>query len=351
MKANYQSIVVILFFLSGIFFTGCKKEGCTDPNSQNYNPKAKKDDGSCIKSCQYNTFSLNRLGDIEADQGITRVSMLFQVLDGNGKGVIGLTNKNRYSLTDYGQEMITNVEADVQIESFGSIPTEINSAIVMDISKSVEGLVGDIKSAAIAFVESSLSEQKIAIYTFDGNINQVIGYTTNKSQLLSAINSISETNLGTSTNLYDALIYVENEMQEDLYSTQSIRQNNILVFTDGRETADPTTEKLNQVKTALEGRVVFVAALKSADLDASTLRNDIASSTHNYFLANSIGDLETKFKEVQSDIEKLSKSVYWMYYTSPRKGNKYWDIELSIKENCNTGSSAVATGSYSSSGF
>lgn len=27
--------------------TGCKKEGCTDPNGMNYNTKAKKDDGTC----------------------------------------------------------------------------------------------------------------------------------------------------------------------------------------------------------------------------------------------------------------------------------------------------------------
>ncbi len=32
---------------SSIFFTGCKQEGCMDPLSINYDPDAKKDDGSC----------------------------------------------------------------------------------------------------------------------------------------------------------------------------------------------------------------------------------------------------------------------------------------------------------------
>ncbi len=32
---------------SSVFFTGCKNEGCMDPLSTNYDPDAKKDDGSC----------------------------------------------------------------------------------------------------------------------------------------------------------------------------------------------------------------------------------------------------------------------------------------------------------------
>ncbi len=34
--------------LLGMSSTGCKKEGCTNPKSDNYNPDAKADDGSCI---------------------------------------------------------------------------------------------------------------------------------------------------------------------------------------------------------------------------------------------------------------------------------------------------------------
>lgn len=37
--------------------TGCKKEGCTDPAALNYDPDAKKDDGSC----QYNTDATLKL--------------------------------------------------------------------------------------------------------------------------------------------------------------------------------------------------------------------------------------------------------------------------------------------------
>ena len=34
--------------LSGLMLMACKKEGCTNPSADNYNSKAKKDDGSCV---------------------------------------------------------------------------------------------------------------------------------------------------------------------------------------------------------------------------------------------------------------------------------------------------------------
>lgn len=34
--------------LTGVLLSSCKKEGCTNPDATNYNPDAKKDDGTCI---------------------------------------------------------------------------------------------------------------------------------------------------------------------------------------------------------------------------------------------------------------------------------------------------------------
>ena len=38
---------IALIVASSIAFNGCKKKGCTDPDSVNYDPKAKKDDFTC----------------------------------------------------------------------------------------------------------------------------------------------------------------------------------------------------------------------------------------------------------------------------------------------------------------
>jgi hypothetical protein len=52
MKTKFQLLPSALMVVAALFLTigmtGCKKEGCTDPLSTNYDPDAKKDDGSCI---------------------------------------------------------------------------------------------------------------------------------------------------------------------------------------------------------------------------------------------------------------------------------------------------------------
>lgn len=37
----------LLLFISILAFSSCKKEGCTDTEATNYNPDAKRDDGTC----------------------------------------------------------------------------------------------------------------------------------------------------------------------------------------------------------------------------------------------------------------------------------------------------------------
>ena len=49
-------------------FTSCKKEGCTDANADNYDDKAKKDDGSCTYPT-INKTSAGNSGDVKGGGG------------------------------------------------------------------------------------------------------------------------------------------------------------------------------------------------------------------------------------------------------------------------------------------
>ena len=79
---NLKFLALALVFASVSLLTSCKKKGCTDPDSINYNADAKKDDGSCqyeaVNEKFYGTYNmLFGCGDphvmtitLEAESGI-----------------------------------------------------------------------------------------------------------------------------------------------------------------------------------------------------------------------------------------------------------------------------------------
>jgi hypothetical protein len=64
--------ILIALFVCSVALVGCKKKGCMDPDATNYDPTAKKDDGSCVAT---------QIG--QSYQG----GIVFY-LDGNGGGLI-----------------------------------------------------------------------------------------------------------------------------------------------------------------------------------------------------------------------------------------------------------------------
>lgn len=66
-----SGIKLVMLALIGVFSLGavsCKKEGCTDPEANNYNDKAKKDDGSCTYDPSAGTNEISKSGMITADE-------------------------------------------------------------------------------------------------------------------------------------------------------------------------------------------------------------------------------------------------------------------------------------------
>ena len=48
-----------LILLASVTFTSCNKDGCVDPAALNYDPKAEKDDGSCVYLAENLNFKFN----------------------------------------------------------------------------------------------------------------------------------------------------------------------------------------------------------------------------------------------------------------------------------------------------
>lgn len=259
-----------------------------------------------------------------------KVEILFQTLGCEGEGISGLT-VNDFEVVENGFSM--DSEADIRIDP-GQIPYSVRTVLLLDITRSVEGLVDQIKEASLSVVNSKLANQQIAVYAFDKQLKLIQNFTDDKNLLTQAIESIPETGLESSTNLYGALIDLNiKDMWEESFSLNFIEDGSLILFTDGRHNANQT-QTLEMALASRGDKKLYVAALNSNDLVEDPLRQ--LASTGGYFLAEDISRLKQVFENIQQEIESLSGSIYYLFYTSPISDPTPIDNELIIKVRNNT---------------
>lgn len=320
----------LLMFLGAILiFSSCKND----------------DDGPLPPVTSANFYRLNAF-EVDVEPKDRLVKVLFQVKDYQNNGVSGLTADDFDVYENSGR---IDLESEVRIAP-DSIPYRLKTVLLLDLSRSVEGFVDQIKAASIALVNKKLHNQEIAIFTFDSKVNIVQDFTTVDSKLIEAINNISDQDLTNSTNLYGAIQSVAN-LWTDIYTTNNIEDGSLVIFTDGRHNATPAIT-LDDAMRALDGKKRYIAALSSGDLDETSLKA-LAQSEDNYFKAENVASIENMFLDIQSEISSLSNSVYYMFYQSPITDPTPYNNELKIEifENANTGQDANIIEDFNSAGF
>ena len=274
------------------------------------------------------------------------VQVLFQVRDYHNKGVTSLMEDDFVVTENNGK---IDSEADLRVGR-STIPFSLRTVLLLDITRSVEGLVPQIKSAAKVLIQKKLPEQEIAIYTFDAETIERKGFTTNTQQLMAAIDAIPETGLVNSTNLYGGVIAVA-DLWNDSYSINGIVDGSLVIFTDGRHNASQAIT-LNNALNALEDRRAYVAALNSPDLDEGSLQA-LAKNKDRYFKAEDVAGLEKMFLDIQDEIQSLSNSIYFMYYQSPISDPSPYEnnLKIEIRNNSNVGGDSRIVEKFNSVGF
>lgn len=289
-----------------------------------------------LSSCQYFSFK-------ELDQEVREpncVNILFQVMDGTGKGVIDLTEEN-FLVQEDGQ--LISSESNLSILPNQDIPYTIQTVLLLDISSSVTDEIENIKNAARTLVQSKAENQEIAVYTFSSTFERVLNFSFDENEIINAIQSIE---VGTSsTNLYGALIGVSNSYL-DFASLDVIRRGNIVLFSDGDDTQGST--EIEDVQNALQLKDFYVVALNGPDFDSDAVSAISTLNPKLFLVANSTDELSAHFETVNEDIIRLSESTYWLYFSSPKRGDIVREVELSFA--CNNENLSI-TGSYSSRDF
>ncbi len=137
-SAKWFPLLGLAFLLSlSISSTGCKKEGCTNPMSDNYNADAKKDDGTCIpwRNKFIGTYSssgscitdLNLPGDnlSVTPSSANEQKLIFQILNWTWTGTVTEQYKVEIPEQDFEPDPTVKMRGEGTIDDKGTFTLEL----------------------------------------------------------------------------------------------------------------------------------------------------------------------------------------------------------------------------------
>ncbi len=265
------------------------------------------------------------------------VDAMFQVADLDGNGIPDLTTDDFVVLEDNSQ--VSPTESGMNIKKKSASPYTFKTVLMLDNSASVTANLTQIKDAAVSLINNLISGQEFAVYVFSDSTSLLCDFTSDKTKLVNAINSIGAGKA--STDLYGAAVIGLNRWTVN-YSTSLIEQGALILFTDGSDTQG--SHSLGEVMAAKGEKLVYCIGLGN-EIDTTVL-NQIA--TNGYIKVNDVSTLKSQFLAIQGQIDKFANSFYWLNYMSPKRGDFLHSLQLTIKSN--PYNSAISN-TFSSNGF
>lgn len=198
------------------------------------------------------------------------------VADKNGRPILGLKKENFAIYED-------DKRQEIAFFSLTDAPFEI--ALLLDTSGSTRNELSLIRRAALNFISSLRSEDKVAIVAFESTIKEdrqvavskVLTKLTNDRSRLEA--ALAEMKTSNGTPYYDALIKIANEVFDQENKENLPRRRAIVALTDGVDSvsmADFTeaTERIQQ-----KGLVTYFIQLDTRDFFEEGLLQDCQTAT------------------------------------------------------------------------
>jgi len=283
-------------------------------------------------------YSLSEL--LIEEKAPNQVNILFQVFDKKGKGVEDFLTHDFKVLED--GKTISQSESQMTIQKNGEIEYKIYTVLLIDNSMSIGDNLEVIKSSSKSMIDKITNNQYIAIYTFSENAVLIQDFTNDVSTLRSSVDKIE---LGaSSTNLHGALVDGLNRI-ENIYSLEIVQEGAVIVFTDGEDTQGSVS--FEQVIEARENKKIYALGL-GEEINEKILE-DIGNS--GYYHASEVNQLVDLFQEIQDEILTYINSFYWLYYQSPKRGEKEHTLELKINSNSNSSKTKRIMGEFNSKFF
>ncbi|MGI8467759.1 MAG: VWA domain-containing protein [Pyrinomonadaceae bacterium] len=163
------------------------------------------------------------------------VTIPVKVSDHSGRFVAGLT-KDNFTIFEDGKPQ--------DIAYFSNAEEPFTVALVLDMSYSAKFKIGEIQSAAIAFVNQLHPNDKIMVVSFDEEVHVLCEPTNDRKILQSAIRS---TDIASGTSLYEAIDLVVNKRLKKISGRKAI-----VLFTDGVDTTSRRASDLSNLDDVYE---------------------------------------------------------------------------------------------------
>lgn len=163
------------------------------------------------------------------------VSVPVRVMDKKGRFIGGLAKEN-FKVFEDGVEQ--------EIAMFANEHQPFTVALVLDMSYSTKFKIGEIQSAAIAFIDQLRPQDKVMVVSFDGDVHLLCEPTDDRKAIYRAIRS---TKISTGTSLYEAMDMVMNQRVRSIEGRKAI-----ILFTDGVDTTSRRVRDYENLNDAME---------------------------------------------------------------------------------------------------
>ncbi|MEJ7624718.1 MAG: VWA domain-containing protein [Pyrinomonadaceae bacterium] len=163
------------------------------------------------------------------------VSVPVRVMDKKGRFIGGLA-KESFKVFENGVEQ--------EIAMFSNERQPFTVALVLDMSYSTKFKIGEIQSAAVAFIDQLRPEDRVMVVSFDSDVHMLCEATSDRRSIYRAIKS---TKISTGTSLYEAVDLVINNRLRDVEGRKAI-----ILFSDGVDTTSRRASDIGNLHDVTE---------------------------------------------------------------------------------------------------
>lgn len=205
--------------------------------------------------------------DIIQDNEVLRVdtnlvTIPVKVSDRGGRFIAGL-KKEDFKIFEDGAEQ--------EIAYFSNVEEPFTVALVLDMSYSSTFKIGEIQSAAMAFISQLHPNDKVMVVSFDEEVHVLCEPTDNREILKSAIKN---TKVSSGTSLYEAVDLVVNKRLKKIEGRKAI-----VLFTDGVDTTSSSVFAQNNIQDVNESDALIYPVEYDTYNDVQAIKNNPPSTT------------------------------------------------------------------------